>query len=383
MRRVIPRSDRLQRRLLAKAVRSRRGRALLAIAGVAGSTLLVLVLLAAYRSVTGGISAYLLGTRADVWVAPRGTDNLIRSSGFLPADWAEKVRAVPGVARVDPILRAFVAVQPAAGGQERATLLTIAHRTPDGLGSPPLLDAGRQVATADEVVIDRAAAFRLGVACGATLDVGGERLVLVGVSRGTNLLATQLAFAEYGRAEEVFGTFGRASFLLVRLAARTGDAEVARRIQAVLPQASVFTRGQFVANNLREVAAGFVPLLLLLTMLGLVVAAMLVGLLVQGLVEDRRGDLAVLLALGGSGDALTRSVLGHVAALVLAGAGSGALASRVLGVTLDHFVPTIDLAFRALDVGVVVAVFLAAGLLAAALPVLRLRRIDPLEAFRP
>jgi putative ABC transport system permease protein len=317
-----------------------------------------------------------------LWVAPRGTDNLIRSSAFLPASWEKGVRAVPGVAAVDPILRAFVVVGLTGSDPTKISVLTIAHRTPGGLGEPWLLDSGRQVQAADEVVLDRATASRLGVALGTTIDVAGEKLRLVGVSRGTNLLATQLAFADYGRAEEVFGTFGRASFLLVRLAPGAGAGEAGRRIQALLPLASVLTRDQFVANNLREVSAGFVPLIVLITALGLTVATLLVGLLVQGLVEDRRSDLAVLLALGSSANALARSVLVHISSLVLIGATCGVVASRGLGLALDRFVPTIDLVFRVSDVAAVIAIFLAAGLLAAALPVLRLRRIDPLEAFR-
>src|SRR5437016_4032281 len=70
--------------LIRRALRARRTRAALAITGVATSTLLVMVLFAAFRSPVFSISDYLDRQGMDVWVMPNGTDNLVRTAGFLP-----------------------------------------------------------------------------------------------------------------------------------------------------------------------------------------------------------------------------------------------------------------------------------------------------------
>src|SRR5215813_6236012 len=70
--------------------------------------------------------------------------------------------------------------------------------------------------------------------------------------------------------------------------------------------------------------------------------------------------------------------------------GSALLASALLGIgfalglaaLLDRMLPTIELSFSAGDLALTLTVFTLAGVLGAAMPVARLRRIDPLETFR-
>ena len=69
-------------RLIGRALRGRRARTALTVGGVAATTLLVLVLVAAHRSLARGVHAYAGQPGIDLWVAPAGTDNLIRSSGL-------------------------------------------------------------------------------------------------------------------------------------------------------------------------------------------------------------------------------------------------------------------------------------------------------------
>ena len=136
------------------------------------------------------------------------------------------------------------------------------------------------------------------------------------------------------------------------------------------------------AANLREVSAGLLPLLALLVALGLAVASVLVALLAQGLVEERREDLAVLLALGAAPRRVGAGLLRGVIGLVAAGGAAGAGLAVLLALALDRWAPAVELQPRLDDVAVTLALFLVAGALGAALPVARLRRVDPLEAFR-
>ena len=96
--------------LLGRALRGRAARTAVALSGVAASTLLVLVQLSAYRSVTRGVEVYLGQSGVDLWVAPDGTDNLIRSSGLIEPDSVEALARLPYVAAADRVLRVFVAV---------------------------------------------------------------------------------------------------------------------------------------------------------------------------------------------------------------------------------------------------------------------------------
>jgi putative ABC transport system permease protein len=366
--------------LVTAALRSRRTRSAFAIAGIAASSLLVLTLAAALRSLGEGLEAYVRGAGGDLWVGAAGTDNFMRPGGFIPLEWEEGLKAVPGVERVDPVLRGFVRV---GKGPLQATQLALGWRGPDGLGGPGAFASGRAVRGPGEVTLDRAAAFRLGVRVGDAVRAGEDEYRVVGLTRGTNLFAIQILFADYQDAEDALGTYGRTTFLVVRVAAGFTKGAVAARIRERFPVASVVSSEEFLANNLHEATSGFRPLLALVAGLGLVVAGVFVVLLTHGLVEDRRTDVAVLLALGVPAVAVVRGALRHVAGVTAAGCLAGQVLAQATRWLLDRFLPTVALTFAIGDALAVAGVFLLSGLVAALVPVLRLQRVDPLEAFRP
>jgi putative ABC transport system permease protein len=374
------------RGLLLRSMRGRRFRTGLATAGVATCTLLVIVIAATYRSVRKAVSDYAGQPGVDLWIAPRGVDNLIRGSfvAFVPLDRLDAIREIPGVAAADPIQEAFLPIQPAGSRNpgRRLTLLTIGYSLPRGLGGPPVYAEGRAPETAGEVALDRAAAFRLRLRVGDPIEVSGFEAVIVGLTKGTDILGSQFIFADFDAIAESSNAPGKAAFVLVRLTEESVRAAVARTIEARFPELRAYTRDEFVRANEREVTAGFVPLLTLSTLLALGAAMLLVGLLVLSVVDDRRADIAVLMALGTGTMAVGRGILGRAAMISLKGAGLGILLALGLRVFLEANVPTIPLRILVSDVFVIASLFVVTGMGAAVAPVVRLGAIDPLEAFR-
>lgn len=365
--------------LFFRALRPRAARAFLSVLGIGAAALLVLVLLGARRSLETGVVAIAGPPDLDLWIAPRGTDNLVRASGSLPPDAPKAARAIAGVARADPVLRTFVTVE--AGGRERrhATLLALGVRGPDGLAGPPHLVAGRRPSGLVEVALDRAAAFRLGVRLGDPVLAGGRPAIVVGLTRDTNLLATQALFFDLAAVDDL----EPASFVAVRLSQAADASSVARQLEGALPGTEVFTRANFVKASLKEATSGFRPLLVLVSALGLAVATALVALLLQGLVEDRRPDVAVLLAMGSPPASLAGALVAHAARLAAAGSVAGAALVPLLALALDRLAPTVELSSHVADAFVVLLLFVAAGAAGGLVPLARLLRVEPVEAFRP
>jgi ABC-type antimicrobial peptide transport system permease subunit len=372
--------------LLVKALRGRRVRAWLAVAGVATCTLLVIVITAAYRSVRTAMASYTGQAGVDLWVAPEGVDNMIRGSyvAFLPLSDLEPLRAIPGVAAADPILQGFLPVQSlgSPGPPKRLTLLTIGFRFPDGLGGPPAYVKGRPPQAFDDVVMDRAAAYRLGVRLGETIDFFDSEFTVAGLTTGTNIMATQFLFVDLDVAAAAGQRQGQASFIVVRTASGSDRDGIARAIEARFPGLRALTREEFTAANDREVAAGFIPILALVTILGLGAAALLVGLLILSVVDERQGDIAVLMAMGTGVPAIGRGVLAQAAGLSLRGAALGIVLAYGLRAGLESFLPMIPLRIFVLDVVLIAILFILTGAAGALAPVIRLGAIDPLEAFR-
>jgi hypothetical protein len=76
-------------------------------------------------------------------------------------------------------------------------------------------------------------------------------------------------------------------------------------------------------------------------------------------------------------------VLAHVEKIVLLGATAGSAAALAASSALERLAPTVELAVRWTDLLAAPAAFAAAAALAATGAVLRLGRVDPVEAFRP
>ncbi|HSB62987.1 MAG TPA: ABC transporter permease [Thermoanaerobaculia bacterium] len=365
--------------LLFRALKPRAARAFLSVFGISAAALLVLILVAARRSLETGVVAMAGSRDVDLWIVPRGTDNLIRTSGSLPAPTAKAARAIAGVARADPVLRTFLTVE--TGGREprRLTLLALGVRGPDGLAGPPELIAGRRPSGPVEVALDRAAAFRLGVRLGDPVFAAGRPSVVVGLTRRTNLLATQLVFFDLAAVDDL----APVSFVAVRLAPTADAASVVRLLERALPGTEALTREDFVKASLKEATSGFRPLFILVSGLGLAVATALVALLLQGLVEDRRPDVAVLLTMGSPPAPLAGALVLHAALLAGTGSVAGAALVPLLAFALDRLVPTVELSTRAADALVVLVLFTIAGALGGLVPLARLLHIEPVEAFRP
>lgn len=371
-------------RLVVKAVRNRPARAWLAVGGVATSTLLVISLVATLRGAVSSVVDYVGQEGADLWITPPGADHFLRLSGVIPATLTDSVRALPGVAGADFILRAFVAVSARPRGERfRVTLYGVGYRAPDGLGGPPMFETGRPPATRREVALDRAAARRLGVALDDTVFVNGRAARVVGVTAGTNLLTTQFIFADAAAIEALSAYAGRASFIIARLAPGAHADTVAAQIRDRFPNVDVFDRATFVANSQRETGVGYTPILAFVNLLGVGAAAVLVALLIHALVEGRRTELAVLLALGAAPRTLATVMILEATRLIVVGGVLGAALARLLAFVLDRIFPVIPLRFHISDTLWALALLIACGVLASAIPVARLGRVDPLEAFRP
>ena len=371
--------------LLARALRGRRLRTALAIAGIATSALLVTMLAAAFRGVRTAMRDYAGQSSVDLWVAPAGTDNLIRGSfaSLIPLPVVDSIAAMPGVARADPILKLFLPVhQPGTTDPDRTvTLLVIAYRTPAGLGGPPVVAEGRAQRGAGSIALDRAAAYRLHVGIGDSVVVGPERVVVTALTRGTNILASQFLFGDYASAAMALEIRG-ASMAVVQVAPGRSAADMARGIERRFPALHAFTRRAFVRANEREVLAGFLPLVTLVAILGVGAACVLVGLLVLSVADERRGEIAVLMALGAGDGRIRGAVVAHAIVLLAFGIALGLVLAGGLAFALDRTLPTIPLTFSPWDGLAVALAFGLAGIAASVVPALQLQRIDVLEAFR-
>lgn len=356
-----------------------RTRLALTVAGVAVVVALVLFLLTVHEGAREEANAYVASRPVDVWVSRAGATNLVRSASFLPASLGRGLETLPGVARATPLLRG-IATAEITGEPVTFFLLGV---DPDDPATRPDRASGRASPAPGEVVVDRVLARRHGLDVGDTLRIAGEPFRVAGLSEGTNAVVTSLLFATLEDARRVLGLEDVTSHYLVRAEPGVPAAVVADTLSRRFDELSAVVADRFVAANLREIESGVLPLLGAVTAFGTLAAAAVLSLLLYGGVVERRADYAVLKAIGADQRRVAGLVLRQAALAVAAGVVAGGLLYAIAAPLFRLAVPEVAYGFAVWMGAAIGAGAAALGLVAAWLPVRRLRSIWPGEAFRP
>jgi putative ABC transport system permease protein len=250
------------------------------------------------------------------------------------------------------------------------------------MAGPQELVAGEAVLRPREMIVDRVAAEKMGVGLGDEVQVLGSPFRVAGLSEGTFTITNSIAFLRFDDFARLRAAPDAASYLLVELERGLPSAEGVRRIGEAVPGVEVFTREKFEAEEGRLVRDMTAEILLIMSAVGFVIGLAAVALTVYTLTLGKVREFAVLRALGARPRQVYAVVVEQAAWAVALGlplaVGAGLGLSRVLAAYAPH------LPIR-LTPGVVAQVLvagLAIALLSAVIPVLRLQRIDPAEAFR-
>ncbi len=340
--------------------------------------MLILFLLSVYNGVEVGSLTYIRYNKADFWVLQEGTGNIMRGSSILLTAYGDALRQVPGVARVSPVL--FVLAQAEANG--RTSTIYIAGYSPgDTLGGPPQIVSGRNVEKAGEIVLDRSFALKSGIRVGDSVTVHREKLKVVGISSGTNMFVIQYAFTTIEQARSILGYPNIVSCYLVRLSDPQDRDVVVMRIAEDVPGIDAFSQDEFVENNLREMRAGFLPILLIVSAISAVVlATILTAILVMNIAESRK-DFAVVMVLGSPPSFLPKLITGQAMLLSLSGGIISLILIFPVTAALENFFPELSTAIDALQIFTVICMVIVIGLVSSLVCFQRLKRIYPLEAF--
>lgn len=354
----------LARRLLFR----NRGGFLVTVAGVAATVSLLLFLFAVHAGVKDGSTRYVRTADVDVWIAQKGSDNILKSSSFLPASLVTRVRAVDGVEAASPLLR--IITKGEIRGRLTSSLFLFGFDPATRLGAP----AGAPPLRRGEIVLDRAFARKYALHTGDTLLIQRKPFRVAGLSEGTNTLVAQFGFVRFDDGAALLGLRDTASFIVAR-------ATNAAKLRAAFPDLEVHEADEFVRRHEEEMESGVLPVFAAAAVFGAAVGGFIVALMLYSSALERRDDYATLKALGAGQGYLLRLVIGQSLLVTLAGCVAAALLTAAVTPLLLRLVPAITLRYTP-ELLLVVPAALLIGALAAAAPLRVLRRIYPAEVFR-
>ncbi|MBT8193056.1 MAG: ABC transporter permease [Acidimicrobiia bacterium] len=363
-------------------IRRRRGRWASIIGAVAFIVFLVLILAALADGLFIGSTGAFRNSDADAYVySADGRRSLVRSA--LPVEDLESVTSVEGVADAGAL---GILLATAATDGDLFDIAVIGH-LPGRVGEPTALTAGRRPATGEQFVGLADMSLRdKGIELGSLVLLTGsaQPVEVVGfVSDARYLLADTLWVTletwESLRFEirpETVGGGSVAQAFPIAVSGGAGVEAVTAAIDAALGTTETVTADEAILSlpGVEQQASTFTAIIVV----SFVVVGIVIALFFALITLEKRGQLAILKAIGSSNYLLLRGVLIQALIATVAGYVLGFALSRLLALVLPPAVPVEFLA------GTARTLFLATivmGALGAVLSFRRIIRIDPASAL--
>ncbi len=347
--------------------------------GIALCLMLMLFLLAIYYGVSDASVRYVRENDTDIWVLQRHAANLLRGTSLLTSKHGSILKEVEGVKSIAPILF-FTATVNVPGNT--ASMHLVGYDPGTGKGGPPEIVEGDSLQSNDQIILDYAFAAKYKLEVGDKLPIRDDTLTVAGLSSGTNLFVIQFAFITLAEARRLLGISSILSCYQVMIMPGYELRSVAEKIRYASSDFAVFDRATFLSNNIHEAETGVMPLLYVVALIGAIVLTALLSLILSVYVLEQQKDYAIMKALGAPAGFISRIVIQQ--SLILAGSGMviGILMFDPMLNAVKRFSPTISAESSVHQVIIVASGLLVISLLSPIMPLVRQRRIYPLEVFR-
>jgi len=355
------------------------GRFIMTSLGIALCVVLMLFLLAIYKGVADGSVRYIRDSNADLWVLQRHNSNILRGTSMLPTIQGKIIREIPGVKSAAPVLffSASITMSNSSG-----TVHLAGYDISTGQGGPPELFRGKELSDDNQIILDHSFAAKYKKKVGDIVTIKDDTLTVSGLSAGTNMFVYQYAFITLKKAHSLVGFPGIVSCFLVNIETGADPTKIAAAIRSAIPDVVVFDRDTFLQNNIREMEAGFLPMLYVIAFIGAIVITAILSMILSVYILEQRRDYAIIKALG----APAGFIPGIVIRLALILSVTGMAIAVILFFPLIKLVEKLTPEVAAVSsIGQILSVFgglLVISLISSFFPILKLRHIYPLELFK-
>ncbi len=354
-------------------------RLLISVGGVALALLLILSLDAIFTGVEKRLTVYINNSGADIFVAQSGVRNLHMASSSLPAWMKRRVKAVPGVASVTPILYISNMI---VIGAERNLAYIIGLPEKAEFGGPWKVSSGRGLPGDGEAIIDRNVAEKSGVTLGDKVEILGEEFEVVGLSEETSSLVNSIAFISMDDFAALRGDYDTISFLLVKVRDGESPADVAARIEAQVRDVTAQTAQAFAVTERQVVKDMSTDVITIMNMIGFLIGLAVMALTVYTATLSRRKEYGVLKALGARNGHLYRAVLAQALLSIAFGFAISLTMTFILSVIVPRLSLSMVLEVSGASLLKVSSLSLVIAGIAAILPIRQIAGLDPAMVFR-
>ncbi|WP_163999422.1 ABC transporter permease [Pyxidicoccus caerfyrddinensis] len=299
---------------------------MITVSGVAFAVALVFVQVGLFLGLMRNATITIERLGADLWVTSRNTPNVDFAHAFSESR-VERVRSIPGVARADNLIVAFMNVNLPSGAEEGTLVYAMEDFGAWNFPWHVLEGDTEDLRRGNYVFIDESAAKRFGpFAVGDYREYLGTRLKIIGrTTEARSFTTTPLSFMDYQLAQRLLrsNTGSQTMYILVKLAPGADVEGVRAEMKQRLPYNDVYTSDEWAtrSRNYWIVSTGLGFNLGLTVFLGCLVGVVVVALTLYTSTMEHLKEFGTVKAIGGSNrdiygilarQALISSVVGFV-----------------------------------------------------------------------
>ncbi|MFP2929958.1 ABC transporter permease [Pyxidicoccus sp. 3LG] len=301
-------------------------RFLITVSGVAFAVALVFVQVGLFLGLLRNASITIEHLGADLWVTSRNTPNVDFAHAFSESR-VERVRSIPGVARADNLIVAFMNVNLPSGAEEGTLVYAMEDFGAWNFPWHVLEGDTEDLRRGNYVFIDESATKRFGpFAVGDYREYLGTRLKIIGrTTEARSFTTTPLSFMDYQLAQQLLrsNTGNQTMYILVKLAPGADVEHVRAELRQRLPYNDIYTSDEWAtrSRNYWITSTGLGFNLGLTVFLGCLVGVVVVALTLYTSTMEHLKEFGTVKAIGGSNrniygilarQALISSVVGFV-----------------------------------------------------------------------
>ncbi|MBX3063318.1 MAG: ABC transporter permease [Anaerolineae bacterium] len=327
-------------RLAMRNLFQNRVRFLISTGGAALALLLILTLNAIVTGLESQITAYIDYSGADIIVSQRDVRNLHMATSTLPVNVVDKIRSVPGVEAVTPILYATNTVRI---GTDPIVTYVIGIPQEATMGLPWRVTQGQSIPANGQAVVDYALAVRAGLTSGDTVETMGQQFTIVGLSEGTANFMNTITIISLDDFARIRRTTDSVSYVLVKVQPGAILTDVFTRIEQAVPNATVQLRQAFAAEERRLVKDMSSDIINIINIIGFVIGLAMIALTTYMATLSRKTEYGMLKALGMGNRYLYRVVLAQGVISVVSGLALGLIFTLILAAIVPKIAPNLIL----------------------------------------
>lgn len=343
------------------------------------SILLILVLDGILAGSLEQVTAYMDNTRFDLVVAQEDVKSLHMTNSFFPASKNDEIRRIEGVKSVASIL---YTTDYLVSGNNRSIAYVIGYE-PGQLGGPWTMVKGDAAKLKPgEIIVDERIAEQHGLGIGDDMTVLGRAFKIGGLTDGTVNITSSIAFIRDDDFEQVRGLRGVVSYTFVNADGGVQPGTVLKRIEDKVKGVTVLTREGFAGNERRAISDMSADIMRIMNFMGFLIGLAALGLTVYTATLLKLREYGVLKALGSRNSRLFAVVFQQALISIALGlVVSVAIFYGLVG-ALSLARSNILLVMEVQSLAKVIVTSGAIGILASAIPIVRIMGVKPAEVFR-